>query len=82
MKFKCKFQTGGARKQNAGILISCFSFLRVLAAVDRADPLQLFLRLSPPSGQTAHPAAAAAERDQPDRLQRGLQLPILHAGPQ
>lgn len=63
-------------------LISCFSFLRVLAAVDRPDPLQLFLRLSPSPGQTADPAAAAAERDQPDRLQRGLQLPVLHAGPQ
>lgn len=50
--------------------------------MDRPDPLQLFLRLPPSPGQAADPAAAAAERDQPDRLQRGLQLSILNAGPQ
>lgn len=58
-----------------------FLFVRVLAAVDRPDPLQLFLRLPPPPGQTEDPAAAEAARDQPDRLQRSLPVPILNTGP-
>lgn len=59
-----------------------FPPLRVLAAVDCPDPLQLFLRLPPPPGQAEDPAAAEAARDQPDRLQWSLQLPVLNAGPQ
>lgn len=38
-------------------------FCRVLAAVDDADPLQLFLCLSPQTGQAADPAAAETEGD-------------------
>lgn len=45
---------------------------RVLAAVDRADPLQLFLCLPPPPGQAEDPTAAETEGDQPDCLQRSL----------
>lgn len=68
---------------NAGFMRSPFPVLcRVLAAVDGVDPVQLFLRVPPPSGQAEDPAAAEAEGDQPDRLQRGLQLPFLNAGPQ
>lgn len=57
-------------------------FRRVLAPVDCADPLQLFLCLPPPPGQAEDTAAAKTERDQSDRLQRGLQLSIVNAGPQ
>lgn len=57
-------------------------FCRVLAAVDSADPLQLFLRLPSPPGQAEDPTAAETEGDQSDRLQWGLQLSILNAGPQ
>lgn len=57
--------------------VSCFflslSFSsRVLAAVDGADPFQLFLLLLLPLGQVEEPAAAEAAGDQSDRLQRGL----------
>lgn len=60
----------------------CFAgSCRVLAAVHAGHPVQLLLRVPPPLGQAEDPAAAEAAGDQPDRLQRGLQLPHLHAGP-
>lgn len=55
---------------------------RVLDAVDAADHLLLLLRFPPPPHQAEDTAGAETEGDQPDRLQRGLHLPILHAGPQ
>lgn len=57
-------------------------FYRVLALVDGADPLQLFLCLPPPPGQAENSTAAEAERNQSDRLQRRLQLSFINAGPQ
>lgn len=57
-------------------------FFRVLVVVDAADPLQLFLCVPSPTSQAEHPAAAEAERNKSDRLQRSLQPPFLHAGPQ
>lgn len=57
-------------------------FYRVLALVDGADPLQLFLCLPPPPGQAENSTAAEAERNQSYRLQRRLQLPFINAGPQ
>lgn len=41
---------------------------RVLAAVDDADSVQLFLCLPPPPGQAEDPTAAETEGDQSDRL--------------
>lgn len=55
---------------------------RVLDAVDAADHLLLLLRFPPPPHQAEDTAGAETEGDQSDRLQRGLHLPILHAGPQ
>lgn len=55
---------------------------RVLDVVDAADHLLLLLRFPPPPHQAEDAAGAEAEGDQSDRLQRGLHLPILHAGPQ
>lgn len=64
------------------MLVLCPVLCRVLAAVDDADPLQLFLRLPPPPSKAEDPTAAETEGDQSDRLQRSLQLPVLNAGPQ
>ena len=69
----------GSRLKLSSVL--CAGYCRVLAAVDRGDPVQLFLCVPPPLGQAEAPAPAETERNQPDRLQRRLQLPHLHAGP-
>lgn len=57
-------------------------FCRVLDAVDAADHLLLRLCFPSPPHQAEDAAGAETEGDQPDRLQRGLHIPILHAGPQ
>lgn len=80
-----------ANRPEGYVFFVCFLFLdghsfpvfyRVLALVDGADPLQLFLCLPPPPGQAENSTAAEAKRNQSDRLQRRLQLPFINAGPQ
>lgn len=67
---------------HVGFISWFFFFHRVLAPVECADPLQLFLCLPPPPGQAEDTTAAETERDQSDCLQWGLQLSIVNAGPQ
>lgn len=68
--------------EHCALWVTSCLLCRVLDAVDAADHLLLLLRFPPPPHQAEDTAGAETAGDQSDRLQRGLHLPILHAGPQ